>query len=99
MSTPSKPKDEVAGRDTGDYSATKAPENREHVESTAPVRDSRQTPGGANPTPADVGMSGLHRRDVPSMADDAPEGESDTPSGGPDQPVGRGPRGAVRDEK
>ena len=51
-----------------DYSATKAPENREHVESTAPARDSRRKPGGANGISADVGMSGLHRSDVPSMA-------------------------------
>ncbi len=73
MPTKSTTKDEVGPGGTTDYSATKAPENREHVESTAPVRDARQKPGGANGTPADVGMSGLHRRDVPSMANDPDE--------------------------
>ena len=77
--------DEVStGKDTAGYSATKAPENREHVESTAPVRDFRQTPGGEHGTAADVGMSGLHRRDVPSMVtgDDEVD-ESDSPTGSP----------------
>ena len=83
MPTTSTSKNEVAARgETTDYSATKAPENREHVESTAPVRDSRQKPGGANGTPADVGMSALHRRDVPSMANDQDE-QSASPAGSP----------------
>ena len=83
MPTPSTRKHEVAtANDTA--SATRAPENSEHVESTAAVRDVRQTPGGAHGTPADVGMSGLHRRDVPSMitGDDEIE-QSDSPTGGP----------------
>lgn len=83
MPTRSTGKNEVAaGGDTTDYSATKAPENREHVESTAPVRDSRQKPGGAHGTPADVGMSALHRKDVPSMAKDEDE-QSASPAGSP----------------
>jgi hypothetical protein len=90
MPTTSTRKDEVATRnDTADYSATKAPENREHVESTAPVQDFRQKPGGAHGTPAEVGMSGLHRRDVPSMitGDDEVD-ESASPTGGPHGSVG-----------
>jgi hypothetical protein len=85
MPTTSTCKDEVAaGGDTTDYSATKAPENREHVESTAPVRDSRQKPEGANGTRADLGMSGLHRRDVPAMANGVDQDEqSASPTGSP----------------
>jgi hypothetical protein len=79
---PTRTNEVAAGGDTTDYSATKAPENREHVESTAPVRDSRQKPGGAHGTPADVGMSALHRKDVPSMAKDQDE-QSASPSGSP----------------
>ena len=44
---------------TGDYSATKAPENRKHVTSAEPTSDPKLKPGGARGTPADVGMSGL----------------------------------------
>jgi hypothetical protein len=60
-------KDHPAGA-TGDYSATKAPENEPHVTSTETTSDKKLKPGGAHGTPADVGMSGLHREDVPSMA-------------------------------
>jgi hypothetical protein len=55
---------------TGDYSATKAPENREHVTSERTTMDARLKPGGAHGTPAEVGMSGLHHEDVPSKATD-----------------------------
>jgi hypothetical protein len=55
---------------TGDYSATKAPENAEHVTSAKPTADLRQRPGGAHGAPVDVGMSELHREDVPGEASD-----------------------------
>ena len=58
--------------DTGDYSATKAPENREHVESSGPRASPEQMPGGAAGTAGDVGMSALERENVPSL-----EGEVD----------------------
>jgi hypothetical protein len=45
--------------DTGDYSATKAPENREHVESKRPSNNSSLKPGGSQGAPMDVGMSSL----------------------------------------
>jgi hypothetical protein len=44
---------------TGDYSATKAPENREHVQSEVESSDVKLRPGGARGTPVDPGMSGL----------------------------------------
>ena len=55
---------------TGDYSATKAPENREHVTSAEPAADTRLKPGGAHGTPVEVGMSGLHHEDSPSGGSD-----------------------------
>lgn len=45
--------------DTGDYSATKAPENREHVESEPQSNNSSLKPGGSRGAPMDVGMSSL----------------------------------------
>jgi len=54
---------------TGDYSATKAPENRTHVTSTEPASDPRLKPGGASGVSVEVGMSALHQADVPSAAD------------------------------
>ena len=66
----SKPKDdssEARRADTGDYSATKAPENRPHVESKVAAAPA-QRPGGLSGTPADVGMSGLNRHTVPKLA-------------------------------
>lgn len=47
------------GSDTGDYSATKAPENREHVESERQSNSPAQKPGGPRGAPTDVGMSSL----------------------------------------
>jgi hypothetical protein len=52
---------------TGDYSATKAPENRDHVESKVHSIDDSLKPGGAHGAPVDVGMSELHRDDVPGL--------------------------------
>ena len=50
---------EDKGTDTGDYSATKAPENREHVESKWQSNNSSLKPGGPRGAPTDVGMSSL----------------------------------------
>ncbi len=55
--------------DTSEYSATKAPENRDHVESV-PRGDAAQTPGGQQGAEAESGMSGLDRDTVPSQGDD-----------------------------
>ena len=65
----SKRKDDPNGtsRDTGDYSATKAPENRPHVESKIAAAPA-QKPGGLFGTPSDVGMSALDRQTVPKLA-------------------------------
>lgn len=65
----SKRKDDRNGtsRDTGDYSATKAPENRPHVESKIGAAPA-QRPGGLFGTPSDVGMSALDRQTVPKLA-------------------------------
>ncbi len=48
------------GHSTTDYSATKAPENRPHVESKVPAVDARARPGGAHGAPVSVGMESLH---------------------------------------
>ena len=56
------------GGDTGEYAPTKAPENREAVESTAPTPDARQHPGGAHGAPVPVGMESNDRDTVPSGA-------------------------------
>lgn len=50
--------------DTSDYSATKAPENRKHVESRKGTSDSSQTPGGPQGAPVEVGVSALDRTKV-----------------------------------
>jgi hypothetical protein len=62
---------EKPGTGTSDYSATSAPENREHVTSRATTADPSLIPGGPHGAPVDVGMSELHREDVPSQADEA----------------------------
>jgi hypothetical protein len=54
--------------DTTDYSASRAPENRPSVESRATSGDRRLIPGGAMGSPAEVGMSGMDREQVPSKA-------------------------------
>ena len=57
--------------DTSEYSATKAPETREHAEEQDPVVDARLIPGGAEPRSATPqGMAGLSRDTVPSRATD-----------------------------
>ena len=68
--------------DTGDYSATKAPENREHVEAKRPSNDSSLKPGGPRGAPTDVGMSSLDTDTVgnPSAAGEkAPHDEDVAP--------------------
>ena len=74
--TPEGPEDGIRAQeaptkeaDTSEYSATKAPENRNHVES-APGADSAQTPGGEYRAEAESGMSGLDRDTVPSHGED-----------------------------
>ena len=54
--------------DTTDYSASKAPETRSEAEEHETTPDARLIPGGAQGTPADVGMSSMDREDVPSRA-------------------------------
>jgi hypothetical protein len=56
--------------ETGDYSATKAPENAEHVESKARNRNDTLKPGGAHGATAAVGMTALDRDSVPNGATD-----------------------------
>jgi len=58
--------------ETSDYSATKAPENLEHVESQAPPKDHTLLPGGLHRATAEIGMQELNREDVPTMADKPP---------------------------
>ena len=57
--------------DTSEYSATKAPETREHAEERDDIVDPRLIPGGAEPrTAAPQGMAGLDRDAVPNGATD-----------------------------
>jgi hypothetical protein len=56
--------------DTAEYSATKAPENKEHVESRSPTGDYRLLPGGAHGAKVPIGMSELDHDQVPSGASD-----------------------------
>jgi hypothetical protein len=51
---------------TSDYSATKAPENRPHVESTVPTDDHRARPGGAHGASGKIGMEGLDAETAPT---------------------------------
>ena len=63
---------------TGDYSATKAPENREHVRSEEPTGDKSLKPGGPRGVAVEVGMAGLYRETVPSQAEDTAPGDDDS---------------------
>ena len=60
---------------TGEYSATKAPENRKHVTSAEPTTYPKLKPGGAAATPVDVGMSGLPHEKIPTAADTREPGD------------------------
>jgi hypothetical protein len=57
-------------KDTSDYSASKAPETREHADETESQPDRRLEPGGPLGTPAPTGMSGMDPRDVPALEDE-----------------------------
>jgi hypothetical protein len=62
--------------DSGDYSATKAPENRGHLESSEPRASAQQTPGGPAGAAVDIGMSALERENVPSLAGEVDQSQS-----------------------
>jgi hypothetical protein len=64
------------GTETSDYSATIAPENSRHVTAEARAGGATLKPGGAHGAPVDVGMSELHRENVPSQADDGEHSQS-----------------------
>jgi hypothetical protein len=49
-------------------SATKAPENREHVEPKARTKNDTLLPGGPHRATAEIGMQELNRDDVPTEA-------------------------------
>jgi hypothetical protein len=58
-------------KDTTEYSASKAPETKEHAEEQDAVVDTRLIPGGAEPrTHTAQGMAGLDRDAVPNHAED-----------------------------
>ena len=58
-------------KDTAEYSASKAPETKEHAEEKDGVVDTRLIPGGAEPrTHTAQGMAGLDRDAVPNHAED-----------------------------
>ena len=67
-------------KDTSDYSATKAPETRQHAEEQAPddPTDWRLIPGGRHGSPELIGMDALHRGQLPGRAEKpAEKGEND----------------------
>ena len=51
-----------------EYSASKAPETQQATTGRENPPDPRLIPGGAHGSAADVGMSGMDRKDVPSGA-------------------------------
>ena len=66
--------------ETSDYSATKAPENAEHVESKARDRSNTLKPGGAHAATAAVGMTELDRDSVPNGATDPHQTDYGSPA-------------------
>jgi hypothetical protein len=54
-------------KDTSEYSASKAPDTREHGEETTSEPDTRLEPGGPLGTPEPTGMSALDPEDVPAL--------------------------------
>ena len=54
--------------ETSDYSGTKAPENKEHVQSEHQTHDPRLIPGGPHGAKGLGGMSELDRSTVPNGA-------------------------------
>ena len=71
------------GSDTADYSATKAPENREHVESKRKSNTPSLKPGGARGAPMDVGASSL---DADTTANPVAAGDNATHDENPAAP-------------
>jgi len=70
------------GTETSDDSATIAPENSRNVTAEARAGGATLKPGGAHGAPVDVGMSELHREDIPSQADDLDRSHTgDRPAG------------------
>jgi hypothetical protein len=71
--------------DTSNDSATKAPENREHVESRARTKNDTLLPGGPHRATAEIGMQELNREDVPTKAEKSniPPTEHKRPIDGP----------------
>lgn len=68
--------------DTSASSASQAPETRKGAEEPPLYSDTRLIPGGAHGSGADVGMSGMHREDLPSRAMKPEERHNeDAPSG------------------
>jgi hypothetical protein len=58
-----------AGASAKADSATIAPGNSRHDTAKARAGGATLKPGGAHGAPVDVGMSELHREDIPSQAD------------------------------
>jgi len=79
--------DEHKGVDTGEYSATKAPENRNHVESKCQSNDP-QKPGGRRGAPSDVGMPGLDAEKAGNQP--APDKDRQAALSAPPQDLGVG---------
>ena len=69
--------------DTAEYSATKAPDTREHAEERVTTPDPRLIPGGAHGAPVPQGMAGLEPQDVPADAGDS-EGTQHKDTGRPE---------------
>ena len=57
------------GTDPRDDSATIVPEHSKHTTAEARAAGATLKPGGSLGAPVDVGMSELHREDIPSQAD------------------------------
>ena len=66
--------------DSGDYSATQAPENQEHVTSEHRAGDEALKPGGEHGVPVPVGMEALDRATVPALEREVEEDGGDAGS-------------------
>ena len=58
--------DEKKKPDTGEYSASKAPETRREAEEQETTRDFRLIPGGRRGSEKAIGMSAMDRDEVPN---------------------------------
>jgi hypothetical protein len=54
--------------ETDDYSASQAPETRQEAEERTSYSDTRLIPGGARGADAEIGLTSLSEKDVPSKA-------------------------------